>query len=69
MENKEARKMTKQAKVYSAWINGVSTQLKAYNILHAHKGFKQMDPNIKLVQVSLTTFQNSHQAVWDEKQQ
>ena len=37
----------KKAKVYSAEVNGIFTQLKAYKKINAITRFKQLNPDIK----------------------
>lgn len=57
----------KTTKIYSAEVNGIFTQIKAYNKFHALEGFKRLDENIKLSDIyQLKNAVNSHQVVWGE---
>lgn len=51
----------KQARVYSAEIDGVFTQIKAYKKKNAVRRFQEIDPEIKEKQVHPTGFTNSLQ--------
>ena len=52
----------KNSKVFSASVNGVFTQIKAYKKINAVARFKQLDPTIKTSDVKIINAQNSHQA-------
>lgn len=56
-------------KVFSAWANGMSTQIKAYRKENAIKEFQRLDPKIGASDVNLLKgVKNSHQAAIDEDQ-
>lgn len=54
-------------RVYSAEVNGVFTQIKAYNKNHAIEGFKELSGGSGVKDVTYLGLRNSQQTVWDEK--
>lgn len=55
-----------KTKIYHAWVNGMSTTLRARNKRHALEGFRRFNPEIKMSDVAVSDIRNSGQAVWDE---
>jgi len=57
----------KKAKVFSAVINGVGNQVKAYRKGNAVKRFQEQDPDLRAKDVKWAKWaHNSHQAPIDE---
>ena len=52
----------KKAKVFSAEVKGIFTQIKAYKKVNAVARFKQLDETIKTSDVKMINVQNSHQS-------
>lgn len=52
----------KKAKVFSAEVKGIFTQIKAYKKVNAVARFKKLDATIKTSDVRVINAQNSHQA-------
>ena len=52
----------KNSKVFSANVNGVLTQIKAYKKVNAVARFKKLDATIKASDVRVIKSSNSHQA-------
>jgi hypothetical protein len=52
----------KNLKVFSASVNGIFTQVKAYKKANAVARFQQLDTTVKASDVKMINAQNSHQA-------
>jgi len=66
-ESTESTMKNVKAKVYSAAINGIFTQVKAYHKIHAVRYFKKLDKSIKHKDVNWVVNANSQQAPIDEE--
>ena len=52
----------KSSKVFSAKVNGIFVQIKAYKKVNAVARFQQLDVTINASNVKMINYQNSHQA-------
>jgi hypothetical protein len=57
---------TKKATVWAAWVNGTSTQIKAYKKTNALARFQQLEPSLRTGDLTRSNAINSHQGVVEE---